>query len=100
MQNKTMTEYLASVKVLVDNINVAGGSVDNEDVLHIFLNGLPHTYQYFKTFIRSSLQPISLDNLYSLLRSEEVHQTTDVVKELWFAEAPSPPDPTLALFTN
>ncbi|PKU79947.1 Retrovirus-related Pol polyprotein from transposon TNT 1-94 [Dendrobium catenatum] len=99
MQNKTMTEYLASVKTLVDNINVAGGSVDSEDVLHYILNGLPSTYQSFKTYIRSSLHPISLDNLYSLLRSEEVQQTTDAVKELSLAAAPST-DPTIALFSN
>ncbi|PKU82563.1 Retrovirus-related Pol polyprotein from transposon TNT 1-94 [Dendrobium catenatum] len=100
MQNKTMTEYLASVKVLVDNINAAGGSVDSEDVLHYILNGLPPNYQSFKTFIRSSLQPISLDNLYSLLRSEEVHQTTDAVKDLSFSSTAAPADSTLALFTN
>ncbi|KAI0496279.1 hypothetical protein KFK09_022593 [Dendrobium nobile] len=85
MLNKTMTDYLASSKSIVDNIRAAGGTLDNEDILHYILNGLPPSYQSFKTTIRSSLQPISLDDLYSLLRSEEVHQTTDVVRELSFS---------------
>ncbi|PKU87463.1 Retrovirus-related Pol polyprotein from transposon TNT 1-94 [Dendrobium catenatum] len=99
MLNKTMTEYLAAIKTTVDNIRSAGGTVDNEDVLHYILNGLPPSYQSFKTTIRSSLHPISLDDLYSLLRSEEVHQTTDALRELSFSNPPNT-DGQLALFSN
>ncbi|PKU60455.1 Retrovirus-related Pol polyprotein from transposon TNT 1-94 [Dendrobium catenatum] len=99
MQNKSMTDYLASIKSIVDNIRAAGGTIDNEDVLHYIINGLPPSYQSFKTTIRSSLQPISLDDLYSLLRSEEVHQSTDAIRDLSFSTA-SPTDGPNALFTN
>ncbi|PKU71260.1 Retrovirus-related Pol polyprotein from transposon TNT 1-94 [Dendrobium catenatum] len=100
MHNKSMTDYLASIKTIVDNIRAAGRMIDNEDVLHYILNGLPPSYQSFKTTIRSSLQPINLDDLYSLLRSEEVHQTTDAARELSFS-TPSPvPDGQTALFST
>ncbi|KAI0527464.1 hypothetical protein KFK09_003065 [Dendrobium nobile] len=99
MQNKTMTDYLASIKTTVYNIRAAGGTVDNEDVFHYILNGLPPSYQSFKTTTRSSLHPISLDDLYSLLRCEEVHQTTDALRELSFSNI-AHPEGHLALFST
>ncbi|KAI0488074.1 hypothetical protein KFK09_027898 [Dendrobium nobile] len=98
MQGKNMIDYLATIKTTVDNIRAAGGTIDNEDVLHHILNGLPPSYQSFKTTIRSSLHPISLDDLYSLLRSEEVHQTTDALREISFSNTSS--EGQAALFSN
>ncbi|KAI0502573.1 hypothetical protein KFK09_017527 [Dendrobium nobile] len=49
-------------------------------VLYI-LNGLPSSYNSFKTAIRSSLQPIDLDTLYSLLISEDINIVQETQKE-------------------
>ncbi|PKU81067.1 5'-3' exoribonuclease 2 [Dendrobium catenatum] len=100
MHNKTMNDYLTSVKTLVDNIIAAGGSVDTEDILLYTLNGLPPSYQSFKTAIRTALHPISLDEFYSFLRSEEVNQTTDAIRDLSFANAQPTSDPALALVST
>ncbi|KAI0508128.1 hypothetical protein KFK09_014262 [Dendrobium nobile] len=95
-----MTDYLASIKSIVDNIRATGGTVDSEGILHYILNGLPPSYQSFKMTIRISLQPIHLDDLYSLLRSEEVHQTTDAARELSFSNTSQSPDGQTALFST
>ncbi|KAI0522929.1 hypothetical protein KFK09_005318 [Dendrobium nobile] len=71
MKDRTMQQYLHQIKK--DNIAAAGSTVDTEDIILYILNGLPSTYNPFKTAIRTSLQPISFDDLYSLLCSEEIN---------------------------
>ncbi|KAI0495405.1 hypothetical protein KFK09_021706 [Dendrobium nobile] len=77
MRNSSMQQYLLQNKNLVDNIAVSGSQLDTEDIILYILNGLP-SYNSFKTAIWTSLHPIDLDNLYSLLISEEInlHQET------------------------
>ncbi|KAI0509952.1 hypothetical protein KFK09_010552 [Dendrobium nobile] len=94
LKNQSMTQYLSEIKIVVDQITAAGASVDAEDVIHHILNGLPHSYQSFKTAIRTMQTPLSLDQLYPLLLSEEINITSDA------ARAPPLPDPATALFTT
>lgn len=72
-----MTQYLAEITMKVDAVLAAGSFLDLGDVILYTLNGLPPSYQAFKTAIKTNLQPISLDNLYSLLYSEEINVTKD-----------------------
>ncbi|XP_020702612.1 uncharacterized protein LOC110114170 [Dendrobium catenatum] len=72
-KDRTIHQYLDQIKILVDNIAAAGSKIDAEDVTLYILNGLPTEYNPFKTAIRTSLSPISLDTLYSLLCSEEIN---------------------------
>ncbi|KAI0523204.1 hypothetical protein KFK09_005598 [Dendrobium nobile] len=44
------------------------------------LNRLPPSYQSFKTSIRTMQISLSLDNLYALLISEEIHLQTEALK--------------------
>ncbi|PKU80145.1 Retrovirus-related Pol polyprotein from transposon TNT 1-94 [Dendrobium catenatum] len=92
LKNQTVTQYLIEIKVLVDQISASGASVDNEDVILYILNGLPQSYQSFKTAIRTMLNPISLDQLYPLLLSEEINLAADT------ARSASSPDPQTVLF--
>ncbi|PKU85216.1 Retrovirus-related Pol polyprotein from transposon TNT 1-94 [Dendrobium catenatum] len=71
MKNQTMSQYLLAVKSVVDAIAATGSPLDPEEVIFYTLNGLPAQYQSFKTSIRTNLQPLSLDDLYTLLCSEE-----------------------------
>ncbi|PKU86910.1 Retrovirus-related Pol polyprotein from transposon TNT 1-94 [Dendrobium catenatum] len=82
MKNLTMAQYLIEIKNIVDNIAAAGSKVDTEDIILYILNGLPSSYQAFKTLIRTNLQPISLDDLYSLLISEEINIQADSIKQV------------------
>ncbi|PKU70166.1 Retrovirus-related Pol polyprotein from transposon TNT 1-94 [Dendrobium catenatum] len=91
-KNSNMTQYLTDIKSLVDQIAAAGATVDTEDIILYILNGLPPPYQSFKTSIRTMLTPISLDQLYPLLLSEEVNIASDAAKTAGRS------DPTIALF--
>lgn len=55
MKNQIMTQYLLELKTPVDNINAAGSYVDTKDIILYILNGLPPTYQTFKTAIQTIL---------------------------------------------
>ncbi|PKU86451.1 5'-3' exoribonuclease 2 [Dendrobium catenatum] len=94
MKNSTMQQYLANVKNLVDNIAASGSTIDAEDILIFILNGLPSTYNAFRSAIRTSQQPIDLDTLYSLLCSEEINLQTQQQKDL------ASSNDTMALFSN
>ncbi|PKU65266.1 Retrovirus-related Pol polyprotein from transposon TNT 1-94 [Dendrobium catenatum] len=73
MQDKTMFQYLSDIKQRVDAIASAGAPIETEDVIFYTLNGLPQSYNAFKTAIRTRAEPIGLDELYALLCSEEVN---------------------------
>ncbi|KAI0509831.1 hypothetical protein KFK09_010428 [Dendrobium nobile] len=94
LKNSTMTQYLTEIKTLVDKIAAAGSVVDTEDIILYILNGLPPSYQSFKTAIRTMLTPIHLDQLYPLLLSEEVNLANDAAKTTGNS------DPNTALFVS
>lgn len=93
MKDRSMQQYLTQIKNLVDNIAAAGFKIDTEDVILYTLNGLPTIYNSFKTAIRTSLTPISLDILYSLLCSEDINLQQYHSKEL------NPPSDNSALLS-
>ncbi|KAI0497793.1 hypothetical protein KFK09_021029 [Dendrobium nobile] len=94
LKNLTMTQYLAEIKTLVDQIAAVGSSVDTEDIILYILNGLPISYQSFKTAIRTMLTPINLDQLYPLLLSEEINLASDASRNSTSS------DPDMALYAN
>ncbi|PKU71363.1 Retrovirus-related Pol polyprotein from transposon TNT 1-94 [Dendrobium catenatum] len=80
MQTMSMTQYLTEIKKIVDQISSAGSSVDSEDVMIYILNGLPPEYHSFTTTIRTMQTTLSLDQLYALLMSEEIHLKSAALK--------------------
>ncbi|PKU61173.1 Retrovirus-related Pol polyprotein from transposon TNT 1-94 [Dendrobium catenatum] len=74
---KSMVQYLSEIKQKVDAITASGSTIDSGDILMYTLNGLPPAYNAFKTAIRTQLAPISLDDFYSLLCSEELSLHVD-----------------------
>ncbi|PKU85928.1 Retrovirus-related Pol polyprotein from transposon TNT 1-94 [Dendrobium catenatum] len=80
--DQSMTQYLLNIKSKVDAIAAAGISIDPEEIILHTLNGLPAKYQTFKTAIRTNLQPINLDDLYTLLCSEELNLAHEATQEL------------------
>ncbi|KAI0498059.1 hypothetical protein KFK09_021300 [Dendrobium nobile] len=81
MGDNTMNQYLVQIKAMVDNIAVTGSQLDSEDIILYILNGLLSTYNSFKTTIQTSLNPMSLDILYSLLCSEEINIHNELLKD-------------------
>ncbi|PKU68904.1 Retrovirus-related Pol polyprotein from transposon TNT 1-94 [Dendrobium catenatum] len=92
--DKTMVQYLFEIKGKVDAIAAAGSAIEEEDIIHYTLNGLPITYQSFKIVIRTHPNPISIDDFYSMLCSEELHLNVDMNRN---ANNLPPADPNLAL---
>ncbi|KAI0493314.1 hypothetical protein KFK09_027591 [Dendrobium nobile] len=82
MKENSMTQYLLEVKTKVDALAAAGAPVEVEDIIHYTLNGLPNSYQAFKTAIRTNLRSVSLDELYTLLCSEELNLAHETSKDL------------------
>ncbi|KAI0516543.1 hypothetical protein KFK09_009220 [Dendrobium nobile] len=80
MQNLSMTQYLTEIKKIVDQIASAGSKIDSEDVILYILNGLPPSYQSFTTTIRTMQNTLTLDHLYALLISEEIHLKSAALK--------------------
>lgn len=72
-----MAEYLFDIKTKIDLIAASGSPISVEDSIFYTLNELPSSYQSFKTTVQTNLQPISLDDFYSLLCSEEMNQVTE-----------------------
>ncbi|PKU84488.1 hypothetical protein MA16_Dca003001 [Dendrobium catenatum] len=85
MKNQSMSQYLLAVKSIVDAIAATGSPLDPEEVIFYTLSGLPAQHQAFKIAIRTNLQPLSLDDLYMLLCSEELNiaqETTTALQNL------------------
>lgn len=77
-----MPRYLSAVKAKVDVIVAAGMLLENKSIILYTLNGLPSNYQAFKTAIRKKLQPLSLDDLYTCLCSENLNLAHEAAKDL------------------
>ncbi|KAI0504725.1 hypothetical protein KFK09_015678 [Dendrobium nobile] len=92
--DKMMIQYLFEIKGKVDAIAAAGSTIEVEYIIHYTLNGLPITYQSFKTAIRTQQNPISIDDFYSMLCSEELHLNADMNRN---SNNLSSGDPNLAL---
>ncbi|XP_020587711.1 uncharacterized protein LOC110029659 [Phalaenopsis equestris] len=73
MNMLSISEYLMQIKATVDNISATGSHVDVEDIILYILKVLPTTYCLFTTSIRTRSTPISLDELYAILISEEIN---------------------------
>ncbi|KAL0926160.1 hypothetical protein M5K25_004553 [Dendrobium thyrsiflorum] len=81
MNDKSMVQHLSKIKQKVDAIAAVGSSTDSEDIILYTLNGLLSSYKFFKTSIRTKLTPISLDDLYAFLYSEELNIATKTVRD-------------------
>ncbi|PKU77160.1 hypothetical protein MA16_Dca013195 [Dendrobium catenatum] len=82
MKNQSMSQYLLAIKSYIGAIAATGSPLDPKEVIFYTLNGLPAQYQAFKTSIHTNLQPLSLDDLYTLLCNEELNIAQEATAEL------------------
>ncbi|CAL5431419.1 unnamed protein product [Camellia sinensis] len=71
--SNSMEDYLSQIKVIADQLSLAGSAIDDEDLVLLTLNGLPSEYNAFKTTIRARSESVSMEVLSSLLCSEAIH---------------------------
>ena len=69
--NEPMNSYLQRIKTTRDKLSIVGVHIDNEELLHIILKGLPKEYAPFATAIRTRDGVLSLEKRFVLLQIEE-----------------------------
>ncbi len=79
----SVNSFLQKVKDTRDRLVVVGVQIDNEEILHIVLKGLPHEYHAFNTAIRTRNDATSFEDIHVLLTTEEqsLKNSNDLSKE-------------------
>lgn len=63
--------YLQKNKVVRDKLLTVGVIIDDEELLHIAIKGLPREYNAFRSAIRVRSTKLSFDELSTMLSAEE-----------------------------
>lgn len=89
--SSTMQEYLHQLKVISDQLATCGSPVSEDDLILHTLSGLPSVYQPFQTSIRtrSRHDPVSVEELHTLLVCEKLSLAEDVTGDTATAFAAS-----------
>ena len=69
--NETISSYLQRIKSTRDKLFAIGVHVDNEELLHIILKGLPKEYVPFASTIRTKDDSLSFEKILVLLQTKE-----------------------------
>jgi hypothetical protein len=81
---ESVSLYLQKVKNTRDKLVAVGILIDNEELLHIILKGLPREYSPFCSAIRTRNEPVSFEEIMVLLQTEEqsISDVSDSGKDL------------------
>uniref|UniRef100_A0A2N9ISJ0 Integrase catalytic domain-containing protein n=1 Tax=Fagus sylvatica TaxID=28930 RepID=A0A2N9ISJ0_FAGSY len=82
--SETVSSYLQKVKNTRDKLIAVGTLIDNEEMLHIILKGLPKEYGPFCSAIRTRNEPVSFEEIMVLLQTEEqsIAEVVDSSKDM------------------
>uniref|UniRef100_A0A2N9E4D6 Reverse transcriptase Ty1/copia-type domain-containing protein n=1 Tax=Fagus sylvatica TaxID=28930 RepID=A0A2N9E4D6_FAGSY len=69
--NESISSYLQRIKNTRDKLSAVGVLVENEELLHMILKGLPKEFAPFASAIRTRDDSISFEKLSVLLQTEE-----------------------------
>jgi hypothetical protein len=67
----TITQYLQCIKEAIDKLAAVGNLVDDEDLLHIMLKGLPSEYESFSSAMLTKNESVSFEELHVLMITQE-----------------------------
>ena len=67
----TVDVYLQKIEVVKEKFLVVGVIMDDEELLHIAIKGLPKKYNAFRSAIRTRSTQLSFDELSTMLNAEE-----------------------------
>ena len=68
---ESVSSYLQKVKNTRDKLIAVGTLIDNEELLHIILKGLPREYGPFCSAIRTRNEPVNFEEIMVLLQTKE-----------------------------
>ena len=89
--NESINSYLQRIKSTRDKLSAVGVLVDNEELLHMVLKGLPKEFAPFASAIRTRDDTISFEKLSVLLQTEE---------QFMFESSDPFPNSALAMFVS
>ena len=89
----TMDLYLQKIKVVRDKQLAVGVIIDNEELLHITIKGLPKEYNAFRSATRTRSTQISFDELSTMLNveKESLNEGLDVKDQIFAMATTSTP---------
>uniref|UniRef100_A0A2N9GTY6 Uncharacterized protein n=1 Tax=Fagus sylvatica TaxID=28930 RepID=A0A2N9GTY6_FAGSY len=64
--------YMQQVKTVKDKFSIVGVQIDDEEMLHMVLKGLPKEYSSFNSAIRTRDDSLTFEKLSVLLQTEEI----------------------------
>jgi len=68
-----MSEYIQSVKSIVDNLAVRANPVTDSDLVSTLLSGLSQEYDSFVTFVNTRVDLVLLEELIDLMLNQEIY---------------------------
>ncbi|KAH1147426.1 hypothetical protein GYH30_042544 [Glycine max] len=72
-KDKSISEYLLTIKKIVDSLSVIGSAISDDDHIEAILDGFPEDYDSFVTSITSRLDPDTVDYIEAFLLAQEEH---------------------------
>ena len=87
----TVDFYLQKIKVVRDKLLIVGVIIDNEELFHITIKGLPEEYNTFRSAIRTRSTQFSFDELSTMLNAKEesLNEGLDVKNQIFAMAASS-----------
>jgi hypothetical protein len=67
--NDTVSGYMQRIKAARDKLSVVGVQINNEEMLHMILRGLPKEYAPFNSAIRTKDDALTFEKLSVLLQT-------------------------------
>lgn len=72
LQNKSVSEYLLRIQTIVDALGSIGVTILFDEQLDVIIEGLPRDYDSVMSLICSKFEPLSIDEVETLLLGDEV----------------------------
>ena len=87
--------YLQKIKVIKDKLLIVRVIVEDEELLHITLKGLPKEYNAFRSAIRTKSTHVSFDDLSTMLNAKEgsLNDGSEIKDTMYAMTATSTPKP-------
>ena len=71
LQNKSVFEYLLQIQNIVDYLGSIGVTISYNQIIDIILEGLPRDYESIMSLICNKFEPLSIDEVKTLLLGHE-----------------------------
>ena len=80
----SVTQYLQKIKETRDKLTSVGIHIDDEEILHIVLQGLPLDFHSFTSAMLTKNEPVLFEELHTLMKTEEdlLKSSMDNTKEI------------------